>query len=128
MSLQVVKILLFAGGVDHQREFVAEILHHQIIQNAAFGVGQQAVFLAARGQGQNVRRNQRFQRRRRVVTRATANVDLPHVGYIEQPGEAAGVQVLGDDAVGVIDRHLIPGERHNFRAVFQMQGVHRGAL
>ena len=42
--------------------------------------------------------------------RRTAQADLPHVRNIEEPGLGAGMEMLGDDAAGVLHRHLIAGE------------------
>ena len=66
------------------------------------------------------------------VTRSSAAVSparkrLAHMRDIEQPGLLAGVQMLFQDAGGILHRHLIAGERHHLAAQLQMQGVKRRA-
>ena len=53
---------------------------------------------------------------------------LAHVRDIEQAGVGARVQVLLEDAEGVLDRHLVAGERHHAGAKRDVQIVERGAL
>ena len=45
MRAQMRLVLGLAGGVDHQEQMVAEIRHHQIVQNAAIGIGELRVAL-----------------------------------------------------------------------------------
>ena len=51
---------------------------------------------------------------------------LAHVRDIEQAGLRADMIVLGDDAVGVLHRHVVAGERHHAAAARDMQRVQRG--
>ena len=53
---------------------------------------------------------------------------LAHMGNVEQPGGFAGMQVLGQDSRGILDRHVVAGERPHARAKLDMQGVERGLL
>jgi len=119
---QVRQILFLAGAVDHQEQMVAGIGDHKIVEDAAAFVGEQRVALAALGQADHVDRHQAFQRRRRIIT---FEPDLAHVGDVEQAGRVAGVLVLLDDAVAVLDRHLVAGKGHHTRAQLAVQRVQR---
>jgi hypothetical protein len=53
---------------------------------------------------------------------------LAHVRDIEQAGSGAGLCVLGQDAGGVLHRHLVAGERDQAGAQFPVQRVERRAF
>ena len=53
---------------------------------------------------------------------------LAHVRDVEQAGLGAHVIVLGDDAVGILHRHVVAGERHHAGTARDMQRVQRGFL
>ena len=113
-----------AGAVDDDKKrIVALVEEHQVVQNAAFVVQQQAVTLFARGQADHVHRHQRLEGGGRV---GPHQPQLAHVGDVEQASGVAGVFVLGHQASGVLHRHGIPGEGHHAGAQFQVQGVQRG--
>ena len=44
------------------------------------------------------------------------------------PAFVARVGVFGEDAVAILDRHVVARERRETRAVFAVQGVKRGEL
>ena len=119
-----------AGGIDDQPQMVAEIRHHQVVEDAAGGIGEQRVALPALGKPEDVGRNERFQRARRVGEAAGSRPqrDLSHMRDVEQAGGGAGVQVLLDDAGGILHRHLIAGERHHAGPEPDMQVVERRAF
>jgi hypothetical protein len=50
---------------------------------------------------------------------------LAHVRNVEQAGEGAGVQVFGEDAGSILDRHFVAGERGHARDEFDVQRVER---
>ena len=50
MRAQMRLVLGLAGGIDHQEQMVAEIRHHQIVENAAGGIGELRVALPSRAQ------------------------------------------------------------------------------
>ena len=54
--------------------------------------------------------------------------DLPHMRNVEQSGMLAGVLMLRDDPGRILDRHLVTGEGHHFRAQLAMQVRERCAL
>ncbi len=53
---------------------------------------------------------------------------LAHVRDVEQPGLRAGMGVLGQNAVAILDRHVVAGEGREARAIFAVQGVKRSEL
>ena len=70
MFLEKRLVLGLAGGVDHQKQMIAKIRHHEVVENAAGFVGEQGVALPPRRQRQNVLRHQPFQRAGRVLDTA----------------------------------------------------------
>ena len=67
MRAQMRLVLGLAGGVDHQEQMVAEIRHHQIVENAAVVIGELGVALPARRNRDDVLRHQPLQRQRGVL-------------------------------------------------------------
>ena len=130
MRAQMRLVRGLAGGVDDQEQMAAEIRHHQVVENAAVGVGELRVALPARRDRQDVLRHQPLQRR-------AASSTLPDFGCSaiwpicetsNRPAAAAGVQVFPQHAGGVLHRHVIAGERHHLAAARQMQRMQRGAF
>ena len=126
ICLQMREIGLLARRVDDEHQAIASFLgdarRHQIVEDAAPVVQQQRVAHLPRHQRLQIARDQRLQRARRL---GAAQPDLTHMRDIEEAGLGARVQVLGDDAGGVLHRHLVAGERHHFgaaRAVQLIQG------
>ena len=62
MRAQMRLVLGLAGGVDDQEQVVAEIRDHQIVENAAVGIGELGVALPARRNRHDVLRHQPLQR------------------------------------------------------------------
>ncbi|MNJ49373.1 hypothetical protein D3C77_445970 [compost metagenome] len=124
--LQVRQVLVLAGGVDHQEQFVvAQVGNHQVIEDATVFIGEHRVALHAHGQIDDVHRYQGFQG---LGGAGTQKADLAHVRDIEQPGLFTGMQVFLHDPKRVLHRHVVAGERHHARAQFKVQGVQRGLL
>jgi hypothetical protein len=46
---------------------------------------------------------------------------------VEQAGSSTGVQMLGQDAGGIVQRHFIAGESNEPRAAFDMKFIKRRA-
>ena len=62
-----------------------------------------------------------------VAWSAPSRQRLAHMRDVEQPGGGARVQVLGEDAGGILHRHVVAGERHHARAERDMQRMQRRA-
>ena len=94
MQAQMRLVGRLARRIDHQHQMVALVRHHQVVEHAAGGVGEQRVALPARGKAEHVAGHQRFERARCVLdtTGARAQRDLAHMRDIEQAGGGAGVQ------------------------------------
>jgi hypothetical protein len=54
--------------------------------------------------------------------------ELAHVRHVEQSARLANGFVLDRDAAGIVDRHLVAGERNDLGAERLMDVVQRGAL
>ncbi|MCY1451164.1 hypothetical protein D9M71_680190 [compost metagenome] len=120
------QVLVLAGGVDHQEQFViAQVSDHQIIKDAALFVDEHGVALHAYRQVDDIHRHQGFQCLGGI---GAAQTDLAHVRDVEQASLFTGVQVLLHHAQGVLHRHVVAGERDHARAQFQVQGVEWGLL
>ena len=123
-------VLGLAGGVDHQKQMVAEIRHHQVVEQAAILVGELRVALPSRRNRNDVLRHQPFQRQRCVfdVAGLRPQRDLAHMGDVEQAGVGAGMQVFPEHAGGVLHRHFIAGEGNQLAATRHMERVQRGTF
>jgi len=122
-GLYVRQVFMLAGAVDDHEQVVLAAHEHQVVQNAARIIEQQAVALAVFAQAQHVHGQQRFQRR--AGTRA-AQADLAHVRDIEQACRLARVQMLGHQPLRVLHGHGVAGKRHHARAQFLVQVEQRG--
>ena len=123
------EIGLAIAGIDHHADLVAEVDHHQVVLDAALRVQQQRVALLAERPVVEVDRQRGLERGAQGGRLAVARRDaqLAHVRDIEEPGLAAGVQVLGLQAGRVLDRHVPAGECAHARAQAAVQGVERNA-
>jgi hypothetical protein len=96
-----------AGAVDDQEQMVAPVDEHQVVEDAALVVQQQAVALLVHAQADHVHRHQRFERGGGV---GADQLQLAHVRDVEQAGALARLLVLGDQAALVLHRHRIAGK------------------
>ena len=88
MRAQMRLVLGLAGGVDDQKQMVAEIRHHQIVENAAVCIGELRVALPSRRNRHDVLRHQPLQRQRRILDLAGFGTqrELAHMRDVEQAG------------------------------------------
>ena len=88
MRAQMRLVLGLAGGVDDQKQMVAEIRHHQIVENAAVFIGELGVALPSRRNRHDVLRHQPLQRQRRILDLAGFGTqrELAHMRDVEQAG------------------------------------------
>ena len=119
---EVLRVGVLAAGVDDQQQAVAVVGDHQVIQDAAGLVQEQAVALPARLDAQHVARHQRLQRRRGI---GAVQADLAHVRHVEQRRTLPALHVLRHDAGGELHRQLIAGKGHHAAAQPAMQRVQR---
>jgi hypothetical protein len=129
MRAQMHDILGLAQGIDDEKEMIAKIGYHQIVNDPAGFRCEYGIALASRGEPENIGGDQPFQRLCRVFdpARSRPKHRLAHVGDVEQAGRGARVLVLLQDAGGVLHGHAVAGERHQFRAMRDMQIVQRKA-
>ena len=118
-------VLGLAGGVDHQKQMVAEIRHHQVVENAAIGIGELRVALPPGRHRDDVLRHQPLQRQCGVLDLAGLRPqrELAHMRDVEQAGGTSRVLVFPEHAGGVLHRHLIAGERNHLAAARHMERV-----
>ena len=117
------EVLLLARGVHHQEQPVAEVGHHEVVEDAARHRGEQGVALPAGLEPAHVGRGQRLQRRRRALA---AQLRLAHVRHVEQRGAGAAGEVFGQNAGGVVDGHGVAREGHHAAAEPAVQPGERG--
>ena len=116
---QVGQVGGLAGRVDDEEQVVLAARDHQVVEDAAVRIGEEAVALLADGKVDDIHGHQRFERRCRI---GAEQADLAHVGHVEERGFGAAVLVLGHDA-DVLHRHFIAGERHHACTLLKVQGV-----
>ena len=112
-----------AGAVDDQKQMIAPVDEHQVVDDGAFVGQQQAVALLVHAQADHVHGHQRLQRAGSV---GPDELQLAHVRDVEQAGGFAHLLVLGDQAVFVLHRHRIAGKGHHAGAQLDVQGVQWG--
>jgi hypothetical protein len=120
---QVLDVGVLARRVHDQEQVGLAPRDHQVVEDAAVGVGEEGVSLLAGDQVDDIDRHERFERARGVVA---DQAQLAHVRHVEQCCRLAAVLVLGNDAAGVVDRHLVAGELDHLGAEFEVQRVERG--
>ena len=120
---QMRQVLLLATGVDHQKQVLPGIGHHQVVEDATVFIGEHGIALHTHGQVDDVHRHQCFQGPGRT---RTVQADLAHVRYVEQARLFAGVLMLFHHAQRILHRHFVAGKRHQAGAKLQVQNVQRG--
>ena len=123
-------VLIGAGRVHHQKQVIAPVGDHQIVQHATIRGGEQPVTLPHFRQADDIRGHQRFQRHGGISghPRGRAQNHLPHMADIEQPGLAARLQMFAHHAHRVLHRHFPASEGHHLAAKGDMQVIKRGAF
>jgi hypothetical protein len=110
---------LVVGGVRDGQEAVGrQAVGEQVVEHAAVLVAQQRVLRAADRDLRDVVAVHPLQEGLGV---GAADLDLAHVRDVEDARLAAHGEMLGANAVGVLDRHLPAGERHELRARAHMR-------
>ena len=130
MRAQMRLVLGLAGGVDDQKQMIAEIRHHQVVENAAVLVGELRVALPSRRNRHDVLRHQPLQRA----------APHPRPGRIWAAARAgpyarrrtarlrSRMQMLLQHAGRVLHRHLVAGEGNQLAAARHVERVQWGAF
>ena len=122
---KVVKVGRLAGGIDDHGEVILGAGDDDIVENAAGLVGQHGVTHGPGRQPLDVARHHGLDG---LVGRRARERHLPHMADVEERRPGAGMKVLGDDAAGELDRHLVAGERHHLGAHLDMKVEQRRML
>ena len=101
---------------------------HEVVEDPAFFVEQLGIALAPGGEAPKVGGAELLEKGRDGAMIGALEQRLAHMGNVEQPRRFAGVEMLGEDSRGILDRHVVAGERPHARAKLDMQGVERGLL
>ena len=117
---QLGKIGVLAGGIDDHIKILRAPRQHQIIINPALGVHQKRIALLADRKPLQIHGQKTLQTRGDI---RAVHQHLPHVRNIKQTGVLARPKMLLDDAVLVLHRHGITGERNDFRATGDMPAI-----
>ena len=120
----VVPVLLDVGRVDDQHHLVLEAIDGAIVDDPAMAVQEAGVLHLARLQRADVVGGDPVDE---CIPIRAGDLELPHVADIEDPGMLANRLVLGEDARGILDRHLPAGKGHHLRAEGDVGVVERGA-
>src|SRR5262245_7307370 len=107
---------------------IATVRDHQIVEDAAARVGEQRISLPSFAEAEQVDRQQSLERTCGVLAVVRADGDLPHVRHIEETRRRTGVEMLLEDAVREIDRHLVSRERREASTELDVQVMKRGPL
>ena len=84
---------VLAAGIDDDQQAIAEVGDHQVIEDAAIVIGEEAVALAAVFQAKDIDRNQRFERLGGIIVGSGGGdeFDLTHVRDTSKRPAAARV-------------------------------------
>ena len=105
------QILVRVGGVHHQQIPVfKEPVQIGVVHGAAVLVGDDAVLGLVQVQRQHVAGQHVLQKGHRV---GALHPEPPHVAHVKEAAAMPGEQVLGDDALRVLDGHLPAAEVHH---------------
>ena len=121
-----------ARGIDDESETAivgrrSRAGDHQVVDDAAFRVGELGVADFAEAKAADIARHELFERAGGRVMAVADNEGLAHMRNIEEAGMLARPVVLGDNAGWILHRHLIAGERHHAGAEAHMQVIERRA-
>ena len=120
------QILIGVGGVHHQQIAVLlEQVQVCVIHRAAVGVGDDAVLGHVQVQRADVAGQHMLQKR---LALRPLDQQAAHVGHVEQAAHLTGIQMLGNDAAGILDGHFPSAEVHQLRAGGHMDVIQLGTL
>ena len=121
--LDVCQVTVLASAVDDHKNIIAPVHEHQVVDDAAFIIQEQAVPLLVQAQADHVYRHQTLKGGCGI---RSSQAQLAHVRHIKQASCSAGVVVFGDQTRGVLHRHAVASKRHHARAKLEVQAVQRG--
>jgi len=104
---------------------VAGIGDHQVVKDAALGIGELGVAHPPDVQAGDVAGHQALQH---LGGASTGDAGLAHMRDIEQTGRGARVLVFAEHAQRILHRHVVAGERHHLGTEVPVQGGERGGL
>ena len=121
-------VLFRTGRIHDQQVMIAPVGEHQVIQDPARIVGEQAVTLPPGRQARDICGYQRLQRGGGGGHVAIIRGDqhLSHVADVEQPGPRAGVQMFGHHPHRVLHGHVPARKGHHAGTLFDMKVVETG--
>ena len=109
--VQVLQVLVDVGGVDHQQIVVLlEQIQIRVVHGPAVLVGNDAVLGHVQVQGADIAGQHVLEK---FLALGPLDQQAAHVGHVEQAAHLAGIQVLGNDAGGILDGHFPPAEIHH---------------
>ena len=107
----MIEVLVRVGGVDHQQiPVLEEPIQVCVVHGAAVLGRDDAVLGLVQVQCQHVAGQHVLQEGHRV---GALHPEPAHVAHVEEAAAVPGEQVLGDDALGVLDGHLPAAEVHH---------------
>ena len=109
-------------GIDHDHELVFEAIDRAVVHEGALGRQDRRVLHPARLQRADVVAGDPVDER---VPVGAGDLELAHVGDVEDPGAGPHRVVLGQDPGGILHRHLPAGERHHLGAQASV-GIEQG--
>ena len=115
------QVFFCIGGVHHQQ--IVVLLEHvqvRIVHSAAVLVGNDTVLRQIYVQRRHVAGQHVLQEFPAI---RPFDQQAAHVGHIKQAAHLPGVEVLGNNAAGVLDGHFPSAEVHHFRAGGHMDVV-----
>ncbi len=111
MGLHVRHILVMGSSIHHHHVTVfAQMVHDEIVDNAAIFIEHGAVTHAADGEVREIVGQEMVQALQRAFPFEN---DFAHVGHVENPGFGADSHMFRQDALVILHRHQIAAERYH---------------
>ena len=118
-------ILVNASGVDdEEKALLAGPVGNEVVDDATVFIQEQGVLPLADGERGEVVGEESIEP---VQSPGSLDLELAHVGNVEDPHRVSHGLMLGDDAL-VLDRHFPAGERHDAGAEGEMAVVEGGTI
>jgi hypothetical protein len=117
--------VLLARGVDDEKQPLLDARQsrdQEIVENAAGLIEKLSIARALRRERNQIRRRKGFER---ACDACSCKDRLAHMGHIEEACGAPRMQRFGDDALLILQWHLVAGERRHARAEPPMQRIKR---
>ena len=113
-------IIVLTRRINHQKQAIARIGNHQIVQNGAIIIGKGGITRPAGFEDGDITGHKLFQLGHSVFT---GQAHLPHMRHIKKTSLGTGMKMFALNTQRILNRHVISGKRHHFGTQFDMKVI-----